>query len=188
MMEIGLVIIVILVTVLLVAIKSTIRPPLVGVIGSDGVTYYVRDIPDKQGSVEMLVILNKKIFKLMDDIESYAINDKQRLDAIARLRRRFKPKVLSEGVVDRRYTSYTVSKGEQLVMCLRSRDTDNLYDENLLFYVILHELGHIASVSENHTDEFRTNFSFLLNVAIEKGLFHHINQPFNYCGLDLQHT
>jgi len=83
-------------------------------------------------------------------------------------------------------TSFTINKGELMSLCIRENDKDRpFHDYNSLCFVIIHEMAHIASVSEGHNFEFITNFKFLLKEAVEMGYYNPIDyskNPFLYCG------
>ena len=85
-------------------------------------------------------------------------------------------------------TSYSVNKGENIVLCMRSRSSDGnakLTDENTLIYIVVHELAHIMSNSVGHTDEFGRNFKFLISNAIKWKLYKLVDYrkyPTEYCG------
>lgn len=148
----------------------------------DGRMYKVRNTPHKQETANALARLNTK---LLTFTERLAMECPPHFKPVVfRMKRRFRPEAVSEGSVDKRYTSYTINKGEKMVLCMRTRDQrDELYDDNLLFYVALHELAHIASITENHSEEFHANFRFLLRKAQEWDMFKRVQKPFNYCGL-----
>jgi hypothetical protein len=83
-------------------------------------------------------------------------------------------------------TSYTINKGELMSLCLRDNTTGRpFHDYNSLCFVIIHEMSHIASVSEGHNFEFIENFKFLLKEAVTMGYYTPIDyskNPFLYCG------
>lgn len=86
------------------------------------------------------------------------------------------------------YIAYCEDKGKSIQMCLRNQ-SGNLEDFNTGVYILLHELAHImcttVTVNEEHNDEFNTYFRFLLQKAIENGLYHPVNyhtSPRQYCG------
>lgn len=92
------------------------------------------------------------------------------------------------------FTSYSVNKGDNIVLCLRSRSgsgeetTGVLTDENTLFYIVVHELAHIMSDSVGHTKEFGDNFKFLLSNAVKWKLYTFVDYrkyPTEYCGTQL---
>ena len=85
-------------------------------------------------------------------------------------------------------TSYSVNKGDKLVICLRSKKTYNFQDDNTILFVVLHELAHIMTKSIGHKEEFWNNFRYLLKHAIEIKLYQY--QDFNsnpepYCGIQI---
>ena len=70
-------------------------------------------------------------------------------------------------------------------MCLRDRKTNQIYADNLITYVFLHELGHIMSPSYGHDDNFLRSFRVMLNMAIYLNLYVEVDyskEPVDYCG------
>lgn len=148
----------------------------------DGNKYLVRNTQFAKETADALARLKNKITTFVRVLDEQVTGEFR--PVVQRIRERLKRTSIAEGVIDRRYTSYTVNKGDNLVMCMRSRDgKDMLYDDNMLFGVTLHELGHIASVSEGHEMEFKINFQFLLEMAEKLGFYTRIKSPFNYCGV-----
>lgn len=99
---------------------------------------------------------------------------------------------ISEAAYDTRYTTYTVNKDEMHV-CLRTRDSnEQLYDTNLLMYVILHELAHMCNYDIygqpilGHGNEFRIIFKNLVDTAIHLNLYiyqDYQKNPIEYCNM-----
>jgi predicted metal-dependent hydrolase len=113
-------------------------------------------------------------------------------DEYIRLYEKFNPEHLSETGKNNRYTSYSVNKGEKIVLCLRQKnETEELVKENLLLFVALHELAHIMTKSIGHTQEFWDNFKVLLKQAIDKGIYYkedYQKNPEDYCGIKVTDT
>ena len=66
---------------------------------------------------------------------------------------------------------YTLNKGEKVVFCLRARgEDDRVHDLSMMTFVAIHEMGHITSISEHHSAEFKSNFSWLLENAVKAGI------------------
>lgn len=85
------------------------------------------------------------------------------------------------------YTSYTINKKE-LVFCVRSKKTGEIHDINLLMYVVIHELAHIACPEYGHGDLFKKIFKYLLNEANKANIYYSINFSLNhteYCGMEI---
>lgn len=154
----------------------------------DNRSYLVRDLPDKQAAADMLASIRKNIFYLSDylykNIDSYP-EYKQNIE---QLHDRIQNVVINESTEDGAYTSYSVNKGEQIVFCLRSRENGKLHDLNLVMYVALHEMAHVANPILGHGPEFKHIFAFLTNTAIQLGIYKKINfefDPTEYCGLTI---
>lgn len=85
-------------------------------------------------------------------------------------------------------TSYSVNKGEELAFCLKSKKTGQLHDINLLMYVALHEMAHIACPETGHGELFKKIFKFLTDRAIDLNIYTKVDynsQPTEYCGMIL---
>jgi len=132
----------------------------------------------KAGSSEKQSLENDMKIKLNDDIQ--------------RLIGNFNPDAFSETTPDSKYTSYSVNKGEKVVMCIRSKDSDEkLVKENIMTFVAIHELGHLMTKSIGHEPEFWNNMRLLLKIAIDNGLYKNIDfnaKPEPYCGIKISDT
>ena len=181
------IIIICLLLILIYVIKS--KPTNLKYVKSDidDKEYLVRDLPDKQQAANMLARIRINIMK----IDDYLINniDKypEMADYIRQLHQKIKYTEYSESTEDSTYTSYSVNKGEQIVFCLRSKSNPNkMHDINLVMYVALHEISHVACPEYGHGDLFKKIFGFITQVAIEQGFYHRIafdKDPTEYCGL-----
>jgi hypothetical protein len=78
------------------------------------------------------------------------------------------------------FKSFTENK-QRVTLCLRNQHGD-LYDQNSLMYVALHELAHVVNDELQHTAKFRRIFDALLKHATANGLYDP-TQAFvrNYC-------
>lgn len=85
---------------------------------------------------------------------------------------------------DPNLTSYSLNKKE-MFFCVKHREDKTVYDINLLTYVAVHELAHIATESIGHTPEWKTNFKVLLDIAIELKLYEPIRESREYCGMQI---
>lgn len=152
----------------------------------DGRKYKVRNIETKVEAADLLAELRIRLEKLAHHIDKKYGNDNQ----CARLiKKRFKPRNISETPEHSKNTSYSVNKGEQLVFCIRPKDKkDKLHEVNLLMFVAIHELAHVGSVSIGHNDEFYDNFVFLLKEAVDIGVYQKIDfdrDNKEYCGMTI---
>lgn len=154
----------------------------------DGQYYLVRELPDKQQASNLLATIKKNIMAISDYLHNSNTDSFRAYKPyIQQLHKRIKNVVVLESSTDNVYTSYSVNKGEQIVFCLRSRKINNkLHKINLLMYVVLHEMAHVACPEYNHTPLFKKIFAFLTTVAINIGLYKKIDferNPAEYCGL-----
>lgn len=109
-------------------------------------------------------------------------------DRVERLARGFKRVQIEETTEEPGddNTSFTINKGELVSLCLRT-DAEGrpFHDYNTLCFVVIHEMAHIASISEGHNAEFIDNFRFLLREAVAMGYYNPVDyskNPFLYCG------
>lgn len=154
----------------------------------DGQQYVVQNKPDKQIAADRLAQIKQNLVKLV----SYCNQNHPKDERVQRMNLKFDPNAIAEGTEDARYTTYTLNKGEKMVFCLRTRDyQDHIHDLNLLTFVAVHELGHIMTISEGHTEEFNKNFQFLIQQAVKCGVYspedYRIN-PRKYCGIEVTDT
>jgi hypothetical protein len=97
---------------------------------------------------------------------------------------------ISEGTVESGYTSYSVNKGEKIILCIRQKD-QSFVDKNTIMYVAVHELGHLMTKEVGHPDTFWKNFRFLLDEAIKIKLYiadNYAAKPKDYCGIQITNT
>lgn len=154
----------------------------------DGREYIVQNKPDKLEAANALASVRKSLIQFVDMLKSKEPKDPR----VQRVSSKFNPDAISEGTEDARYTSYTLNKGEKMVFCLRTRDnSDHVHRHALLLFVALHELAHIATISEGHTEEFNENFKWLIERAVDYGIYTPENfraNPQKYCGIDVTDT
>lgn len=148
----------------------------------DGKTYLVRNLPDKKEAADLIASVKDKLVKLVDYLENKYPNDPR----VERMVVNFKPDKIMESTPNSKYTSYSVNKGEKVVLCLRSRNSkEELVEENVLMFVALHEMAHVCTKSIGHTDEFWTNFKWLLQKSIDIKIYTKQDfrkEPQEYCG------
>ena len=83
-------------------------------------------------------------------------------------------------------TSYSVNKGEKIVMCMNDPKTQLTHDYNTLMYVALHEAAHVACPERGHTPRFRCIQKYLVDKAKILGIYKDIDYKTNpqpYCGI-----
>lgn len=158
-------------------IKSTI----------DGNVYLVRNTPKKQETADTLATLNVNIERL---IRSLQHKDHREYQTVVDRLSGYKHTSLSENILQKD-TSFTVNK-KDINVCLTTRNRDNnIYDINLLMFVLIHELAHYCSASIGHNKEFIDNFKFLLKKAIDAGVYRYEDYSQSnkeYCGIKIKNN
>lgn len=153
----------------------------------DNRIYTVRNDKNSQKSADLLAEINKRVMILINNLktqENKTLNTKL-------LIRRYTPESLMENVTQE-HTTYTVNKGDQLSVCLSTRDNEqHLYDINRLMFVIIHELAHIGSENYGHGKEFVLFFMYLLRKSVELKIYEYQDYsktPVEYCGININTT
>jgi len=89
-------------------------------------------------------------------------------------------------------TSYSINKGEELGVCIRSgSDFYKIHDVDIIKFVFIHELAHIITVTEQHTDEFWHNFKYLLKICYNNNLLKKIDfskKKYEYCSMSINYN
>ena len=151
----------------------------------DNNTYLVRSLPDKKDAADLLAHIREKLETFISHMSKNYISDER----VTRLVENFRPDRISEGSENAKYTSYSINKGEKIVLCLRSRDEKKkLVDLNTMMFVVLHEIAHLATKSVGHTTEFWDNFKWILKEAVNIGIYKSQDfnsKPVEYCGIEI---
>ena len=148
----------------------------------DGKYYLVNNLPDKQNAANTLAIIRSKLITLVSKLsKSFQYSDG--------LMEKLVNVIFMENPIlipDKSMTSYSVNKGEKIILCLRDVTTMKIHDLNLLIYVGIHELGHVACPEYGHTPLWESIFADLLREAIRERIYideNYTMNPQNYCGL-----
>jgi predicted metal-dependent hydrolase len=149
-----------------------------------------KDLSNPQEAANIIGILNTNVLKFLDFLVKKYPED----DRVRKMKKRYRPQNVMEGSPFNKEnsTSYSLSKGEKIVFCIRSgKDPNQFHNTNLLMFVVIHELAHLASSSYGHNGEFRDNFKFLLQEAMDNGFYNRIDFDKNnkeYCGMQITTT
>lgn len=154
----------------------------------DGRTYLVRKLPDRQQASDLLARVNERLQLLVNHlVAKYGTDDNGSLGkSLQTLYQKYNPDAISEGGNEHGYTSYSINKGEKIVLCIRQKNTNAFVDINVIVYVAVHELAHIMTTEIGHTPLFWSNFKKILSEAIEIGIYQKqdfANAPQEYCGI-----
>ena len=153
---------------------------------ADGKKYCVRERNNIEKASNLLAQTTDKLKYLVENMNARYRNRKN----VQRLVENFNPTTIKETLPTSEYTAYSENKGEKLAFCLNKnkKNNENLIDQNTLMFVAIHEIAHIMTLSVGHTEEFWQNFKFLLENAVELGIYEPIDykkNPKNYCGMTI---
>jgi hypothetical protein len=173
----------------------------------DNRSYVVRNLPDKYDAVTHLSKIRHSLDNLVNHLNTKYIENmsnagtdttkvkdkrKDRVNCIRRLYKNYNGDVIAESPKNSTSTSYSINKGEKIYLCIRQRDNmDELIDFNTVTFVALHELAHLMTKTIGHTEEFWSNFKFILEEAIAEGYYEYQDfrkKPVKYCGTTISDT
>lgn len=152
--------------------------------------FMVYNDENKIESAKLLATLVDRMYKL----RNYLINNKKKYkeyeEYINLLEKNLNTErtTIYENIPDSNLTSYTINKGEELGFCLKSKITGKFHDINLLMYVAIHEMAHVACPEIGHDELFKKIFMFFTTEAINIGLYKKTDYESNnveYCGMIL---
>jgi predicted metal-dependent hydrolase len=152
----------------------------------DGELYLVRKIKNSQEAANYLSDIANRLENVVKHyVSKYPDNKESKL-----LFENFNKKNCSESSFQSGYTSYSVNKGERIVLCIRQKD-DTFVDKNVVMYVGIHELAHLGTISIGHESEFWNLMKKLLEEAVLIGEYKVVDyskNPTPYCGITISHS
>ena len=159
--------------------------------GSDNFTkYLVYDDEQKNEAALLLEQIINNIFQLKNYL--YENRDKfpEMKDYIIQLNKNLNKNrtLIYENDPKSDLTSFSVNKGEEIALCLKSKKTGSMHNINLMMYVTIHEIAHIACPEIGHGELFKKIFKFLCEQSIIIGIYKYDdyeNNPIEYCGMML---
>ncbi len=159
--------------------------------GQDNFTkYLVYDDEKKKDSALLLEKVTENMFKLKNYLYSNKDNFPEFKDYIKQLHRNLNKDrtLIYENDPKSELTSFSVNKGEEIAFCLKSKKTGDIHKTNLIMYVAIHEMAHIACPEIGHGELFKKIFKFLIEQAIEINIYSYDDydsKPVEYCGMIL---
>lgn len=146
------------------------------------------DFNNTHEAANLMARLKENVNELVDYLNIHHPENK----GVKNLNKRLDLDKMMEAEHESGSTSFTINKGEEVQLCLREKNEEKiLHDVNTMMFVLLHEMAHIMSFSIGHNKEFKTNFTFLLNIATKINLYKKINyqeKPQSYCGIKINST
>jgi hypothetical protein len=155
----------------------------------DGRTYLCLKLPNRAAAADLMARVNARLQRLVEHVHAKFADDEDHGASARRLHARFNPDAISEGGNEAGFTSYSINKGERIVLCVRNDDRARSFVPiNTIVYVAVHELGHLATQTVGHEPEFWANFRWLLAEAVDIGLYTKVDYAkatTPYCGIQL---
>ena len=152
----------------------------------DSKLHLVQNKPDKVDAANLFAEIKRRNTELVKKFVEKFGDEDGRVNTLAK---RYRDDSIREAVPKVNQTSYSLNKGEKIVICVRSKDSKSqLTDINTVMFVVLHELAHLMTLSIGHNDEFWENFRFILAHAIEWKLYtvkKKKKKPKPYCGIKI---
>lgn len=157
---------------------------------STGTKFLVHKDKDKQEKANLLGQLVENLYSLKNHLVKNKNKFNEYVEYIDLLSNNFDEGKTSvyETDPESNLTSYSVNKGEELSFCLRSKKTGEIHDINLLTYVGIHEISHIACPEIGHGDLFKKIFRMFAQEAVNIGIYKKVDyseMPIEYCGMIL---
>lgn len=154
----------------------------------DHKTYYVKQAPNSQESADVLAKINFNLSVIKTFFKDKYNSDKKSAYSYDRIKNK---KISLEENTLNKHTSYSVNKGEKIVLCLRSKADNKIHDINLLMYVVLHEISHVICPEIDHTEMFDNIFSFVRESATKCGVYDAklaFTNHTEYCGINIENS
>lgn len=153
--------------------------------------YILNKYPNRGEAKRLLNWLNQQGLSLINSLSEDYADNKEAMIIVNRLLYKYDPDKLTENdpIFTLGHKTYTTNF-ENVAICLRKKE-GGFYPKDMLMFVYLHELAHIASLEKDHNDDFWRIFKFLLVAAEKYGILIPVDyskKPFTYCGINVKHN
>ena len=159
----------------------------------NGIYMIIKDKIDEKSKISLMTKVINNMYLLKNHLVNHNDIFEEYKDYIKLLETNFHEQrtYIHETKDDTNLTSYSMNKGEEVSLCLKSKITGELHDLNLLMYVAIHEMAHIACPEIGHGPLFQKIFKKLLEESMNIGIYryddynrHHLE----YCGIEINST
>ena len=180
-------------SILIIAVISVVylfyitnKHSLVGVTATNSTNaYLVQNRQDNQRAANIINTIKSNIDQLIDILlQDTKVPFNKQFIGVAKIK--LQTTQFRESIENSKYTSYSVNKGEEIVLCVRSKVTNEIHNIDVLMYVAIHELAHVICPEIGHTKLFNLIFRYILSVAEQHNLYNYTDyaqQNTEYCGI-----
>lgn len=198
------IVIAVIICILIVVVVYAVSNRAEAITAYDGNSYDVfKSFEDHQEAADAIAKLNAanvavmKYLKqkhLVDILTKKATGERLSFaeERTRNLLERYNPEALSENSPKSSGdTSFTINKGEHIYFCVRSKmkDKNPVHVYEILLFVSLHEISHVAANQYGHGDEFWDTFKWMLQEAEKAGIYtprDYKREPVMYCGMEIE--
>jgi hypothetical protein len=130
--------------------------------------YYTQKTHSLEASY-ILILLENFINKLCNYLIKDNFNNKY-------LKNKLKKNIIIKEIPNKykNYISYLSNK-KIIYICLRKNKNEFETNMNALYFIIMHELSHIITITDGHTKEFWDNNKLIINTATKYKLYKYKN-------------
>jgi len=153
------------------------------------INHNIDNIKNKETLIIFLIIKDN-IKKLIEYCLKNETN-KEYLTYIQNINNKIDIISMYENNMNNNNTSYTINKGEKMIICIRSKNDYKIHDINEIMYVIIHEISHIGCPEIGHTHLFLKINKYFLEQSIKCGIYKYDNyskKPIEYCGIKIDNN
>ena len=162
----------------------------------DGKKYYVQGGHDNvKEAANVFAKVNTDVTKFLTNLYNKYKNSSnaKRKEVSTLMYKRFNTESLRESspLNPENDTSFTINKGDVIAICIRDSYSYGIQDYNIIMFVVLHELTHLAIEAYDHPDEFWLVFKFVLLEASAANLYKpvdYVAYPVEYCGIVVNYS
>jgi hypothetical protein len=151
-----------------------------------GTKYLVRNCSDSKKAADLLQEIVDKLTFIVDYGMQH--HNKELQKYVETIDKKFSQIKFRESTSKNKFTSYSVNKGEEIVLCLRCKKTNKLHNINEILYVAIHEVAHVGCPEVGHTPLFTRINKLLLEYGLLSGVYNYKNYdltPEEYCGIEI---
>lgn len=98
--------------------------------------------------------------------------------------------IIKELPKNSKHIAYIINK-TKLHVCLRNKNGTFIDQYNRIYFVVMHELAHMITKTNGHTDEYWNNYKLIIETAVKHKLYtykNYFDSPVEYCGKDINST